>query len=411
MENTGTITWTVPGVPTPGNYLLRFGYLLPFGAKTQDMTINNGSVGQVVFDGTVGSWLQKNWTVPLQAGTNSIKIQKNWGYMNFDYIEVILPGPPAAPQIAILGGNLNIQNGDTSPAAGDGTSFGSLDIAAPAIVSTFIIENIGNAALSLTSASLGGPGSTAFGISSIPTQIPPGGTAQFTISFNPDQQQVYDATATILSNDASNSSFSFSITGLGTGLPVLTVQGYSTGGGLTPISRDSAASPSLGTVFSGTFPRGSTTHQFKLINTGSDSLILGTVQLNNPAFAVTAQPASIPAGGEGVLAITFTPPSQGDYAGSIYITGNGVAPYAFGIIGTGLARPNLSASFAFTQSGSSVNYPSLEGWIYEVQTSTDLLNWVTAPGTLPVSGTGSVVQITIPDAMSAPSRFYRLSEY
>ncbi len=411
MDNTGTITWTVPGIPAAGNYVLRFGYLIPFGSKTQDLSINNGAVSPLLFDGATGSWILKSWTVPLLAGTNSIRIQKNWGYMNFDYIEIILPGPPAAPQIAILGGVLEIQNGDTSSVPEDGTSFGSLAITAPAVVRTFTIENLGTAPLNLTGASLGGADSGAFAISNFPTQIPATGTAPFTISFDPALSQPYSATVTILSNDGTNSPFTFSISGEGTGTPVLAVQGASAGGDFTQIPRDSIASAILGTVFSGTFPRGSTNLQFKLLNTGSDSLILGTVQVDNPAFTIIAQPASIPVGGEAFLSITFSPPAQGTYDSNVQISGSSIAPYNFGIVGTGLERPSLSASFGFTDSASAVVFPSLVGWFYQVETSIDLMDWVPAPGIDPALGTGSLIQIPIPGPLSAPARFYRLSEY
>jgi hypothetical protein len=88
MENDGTLTWNAIPIATAGEYVLRIGYRLPFDAKTQYININGNRVAEVVFDGAVNAWLTKDVPVPLISGQNVIQIEKFWGYMHVDFIEI-----------------------------------------------------------------------------------------------------------------------------------------------------------------------------------------------------------------------------------------------------------------------------------------------------------------------------------
>jgi sialate O-acetylesterase len=88
MQAAGTITWIIPDVPASSNYDISIGYLLPSGEKHQNLSVNGGLAVSVVYDGPVGIWQEKVVNVALNAGTNTIAISADWGYQNFDYLDV-----------------------------------------------------------------------------------------------------------------------------------------------------------------------------------------------------------------------------------------------------------------------------------------------------------------------------------
>ncbi|HOQ04766.1 MAG TPA: CBM35 domain-containing protein [Anaerohalosphaeraceae bacterium] len=92
MTEDGTITWTVQ-VPASGTYPMTVRYNLYYGTpKTQYLRINGGPQMLLVFDDAqTQTWLTKTVEVGLSAGSNTIAIEKFWGWMYFDYIELTLP--------------------------------------------------------------------------------------------------------------------------------------------------------------------------------------------------------------------------------------------------------------------------------------------------------------------------------
>jgi hypothetical protein len=92
MTDSGTITWTITA-PSAGSYALVFGYNLYYGTpKTQYLRVNGGSSVDLVFDDAqTQTWLEKTITVSLNAGSNQIQVEKYWGWMYFDYIQLEVP--------------------------------------------------------------------------------------------------------------------------------------------------------------------------------------------------------------------------------------------------------------------------------------------------------------------------------
>lgn len=88
MENDGEINWNNITVLTTGEFTLRFGYNLPFDYKAQDLSVNSGQTNFFPFTPPTQTWSIRDTVVTLEAGNNSVKITKNWGYMWFDYLEV-----------------------------------------------------------------------------------------------------------------------------------------------------------------------------------------------------------------------------------------------------------------------------------------------------------------------------------
>jgi hypothetical protein len=89
MQQAGTITWTLPNVPTARSYEFVFRFRLSYAnPKTQFLNINRTKVTDLVFVGALNVWLEYKVAVPLVQGSNTIQIESLSGYMDLDYVEV-----------------------------------------------------------------------------------------------------------------------------------------------------------------------------------------------------------------------------------------------------------------------------------------------------------------------------------
>lgn len=73
---------------TAGLYNLTIGYRSPYGEKTQNLTINESFIQSIVFPESTTFTTFEVGEVNLNAGANTIEIESNWGYMDFDYFLV-----------------------------------------------------------------------------------------------------------------------------------------------------------------------------------------------------------------------------------------------------------------------------------------------------------------------------------
>ena len=128
---------------------------------------------------------------------------------------------PTGPEIDVQGGSppVSIVNGDITPSPADHTDFGGIKAAGTNIVyRTFSILNTGDAPLVLDPVSpvtVSSPGGD-FSLSSGPASpVAAGGSATFTVAFDPITRMTVTATVTILSNDADESPYFFLIQGEG----------------------------------------------------------------------------------------------------------------------------------------------------------------------------------------------------
>jgi hypothetical protein len=88
MQQTGTITWEIDGVPSDGSYEIAFGFRPTFGMKIQYININGQRQTEVTFDGNPGTWSEVSVTVNLAAGYNVIEMELFWGWMDLDYLSL-----------------------------------------------------------------------------------------------------------------------------------------------------------------------------------------------------------------------------------------------------------------------------------------------------------------------------------
>lgn len=93
VQSSGTISWPFIFIRTAGTYKIKFGYYLPFDFKKQYLNVNSERIEEVAFDLPVTTWLEtQEFEVQLVVGNNSIEIEKSWGYMYLDYLDIIGDG-------------------------------------------------------------------------------------------------------------------------------------------------------------------------------------------------------------------------------------------------------------------------------------------------------------------------------
>lgn len=122
-----------------------------------------------------------------------------------------------APKAEVKGNNTTIADGDTTPAAGDDTDFGSTNVNGGQVDKTYTINNTGNAALAISGITVTGDNSGDFAVATpTPTTIAAGGSATFSVRFDPTASGVRATTVSIACNDAA-APYTFKIQGTGTG--------------------------------------------------------------------------------------------------------------------------------------------------------------------------------------------------
>ena len=88
LRDSGTFSFDNVDRASWGQYLLAFRYRLPFGFKAQYLYVNGEQIAEVGFDGPLNQWLTRAVKVELPPGSSTIAIEKYWGWMHFDFIEL-----------------------------------------------------------------------------------------------------------------------------------------------------------------------------------------------------------------------------------------------------------------------------------------------------------------------------------
>ena len=96
MDGDGAVTWDNIRVDTDGEYTLKFGYQLPFDYKEQVLAVNGTVVDTIAFVTPISVWREVQTKVQLREGINSVSLRHYWGYMWFDYVEVLGTGEPVS---------------------------------------------------------------------------------------------------------------------------------------------------------------------------------------------------------------------------------------------------------------------------------------------------------------------------
>ena len=253
----------------------------------------------------------------------------------------------AAPEMDVEGNDTIVYSGDTSPDAGDHTDFGEVDTTGATVSRTFTIKNTGTVDLTFSDSpvvTIGGDHAADFALTTdATTPVTGGDQTSFTITFDPSDTGVREATISIANNDNDENPYTFSIQGTGTGPAAeMDVLGNSISIPSGDTSPDTNDQTNFGDV---NVASGSLTYTFSIQNSGSvdlnltDSPIISIGGTHAADFSLAAD-ASTPvtsAGGTTTFQITFDPSAAGTREATISIANDDSDenPYIFKIQGNG----------------------------------------------------------------------------
>jgi mRNA-degrading endonuclease HigB of HigAB toxin-antitoxin module len=244
-------------------------------------------------------------------------------------------------KIEVRGNEVVIENGDLTPSPADDTDFGDVAVRDGFMVRTFTIRNRGESPLDITDVNVAAD-HAGFMVTVGPAPVvPPDETTTFQIAFDPTLPGVVNGLVTIVNADPDTGSYTFAITGTGSGpgtAPEIEVSGNDvaiTDGDTTPEAPDQ-------TDFGGTMLHaGYVPHTFAIYNSGDADLVLGPVTITGPAaadFAVLSPPDSpLPPGVGTTWVIAFTPRAEGMRQATVSFTNSDAdeSPFDFAVQGIG----------------------------------------------------------------------------
>ncbi|GAB4154555.1 MAG: hypothetical protein Tsb0033_02680 [Winogradskyella sp.] len=193
-------------------------------SDTITLTASDGStvIDTVTYDSSDGGNTDSLHVIDT-ALDNSVTSSNYWEVINGGSPGVnslISPCTPIGPEINVEGTTANfpdIANGDTTPVAFDGTDFGDVPVFGTS-TNTFRIENFGGTQnLTITSVTVLSGDVGDFSISALPSSpiapADPNGFSNFDIEFSPTTIGVKTAVIQIISNDADENPYTFTVEG------------------------------------------------------------------------------------------------------------------------------------------------------------------------------------------------------
>jgi Abnormal spindle-like microcephaly-assoc'd, ASPM-SPD-2-Hydin/Protein of unknown function (DUF1573) len=257
-----------------------------------------------------------------------------------------ITGVGKAPEITMSGSNdgadpyTAIADGDTTPSTATGTDFGSVAVGNQRD-RFFRVKNDGNDGLNYVVPTLTGPDASQFNIrslSSVDTIIGEGNSRNFEIRFEPTSAGTKTATFRMESNDADESPYTFSLTGVATVAPDIRVRGID-GLGLPFDINDGDLTPDQAVTDFGNVRLGAISRRtYRIHNDGTSVLNITSITSSAASFTFSSVPASVPAGGSADFFITFTPVLRSTITPTITVNSNDPDsgnPYTFAVSGTG----------------------------------------------------------------------------
>jgi hypothetical protein len=248
--------------------------------------------------------------------------------------EFTLHVTPPSPDIQVLGNGQSIADGDTTPAPGTGTDFGSIAVNGGIASHLFTIENRGSAPLTLGAVTV--LGSNQFTVTQAPAgTVSPGGSTTMVVSFNPSSSGLKTATISIASNDGDEDPYTFVVQGTGildTGAEIAVL-----GNGYAINDSDTSPWAGDGSDYGNLTSGQSVTHVFTIENQGSEPLILGQITVaGGSGFTVTQQPQAVVDPGQSTtFALRFNPTTPGAQTATVSIASNDIDedPFTFQVQG------------------------------------------------------------------------------
>ena len=210
-------------------------------------------------------------------------------------------------------------------------TFASQNVGTTSAAQSVTLNNTGSAALSITSIAVTGTNAGDFAqTNTCGASVAAGGNCSISVTFTPTAAGSRGASVTITDN-AAGSPHTVTLSGTGAGVPIVSLSS----GSLT------YASQNVGTT--------SAAQSVTLNNTGSAALTITSIAVTgtNPGdFAQTNTcGASVAAGGNCSISVTFTPTAAGSRGASVTITDSAAgSPHTVTLSGTGAGVPIVSLS-------------------------------------------------------------------
>ena len=121
-----------------------------------------------------------------------------------------------APEANMQGNSVNIIDGSTTTSMTNNTNFGQQNIDGGITTKTFVIQNLGSAALTIGTVTLGGTNAADFSIVTSPAaSVAPGSSTTIVLKFDPSAIGPKTATISIVTNDSDENPYNFSLSGTG----------------------------------------------------------------------------------------------------------------------------------------------------------------------------------------------------
>lgn len=267
------------------------------------------------------------------------------------------PGPVEVTGLWIPEMAIHAPGGQRLSSGGTPTSFGNVNRGSNQSL-TFTLKNAGLSALTGITPSFFGGNASDFSLTLAPfEEVSPEGTTTFTVRFTPTGNGARATTLRIASNDPDEGTFNIPLSGIGVGVPEITVLNGAA-------NLNDGGSASYGSVNRGL----NKIVSFTIKNTGTLNLTGIAASLSGGAvsdYAITTAPASsLAPNASTTVSVRFTPTAAGTRATTLRIASNDADenPFDIQLSGTGVNVPEISitqGATPLTDAASSVAFGSL----------------------------------------------------
>lgn len=367
------------------------------GAEAAQFTVDQSGTDNVLDPGETTEFTV-TFSPSAPTGTKSAQLQIASNDPNTPIFILNLSGtanPEPAPDIQVKRGSTTLTSGSSVH------TFTSVQENTSGTAVSFTINNIGDAALNLSTITLTGTNADQYSLdtSGMSSTVAASGSTTFSITFSPTSSGTKTATITIPSDDAGTPNFTFGLSGTGNPTPVPEINVQRVTGSVN--IADGSGSFDFGSQVENV---AGSAIQFRIQNLGTASLSLSGTPVvditgtNADQFEVTVQPSStsVASSGNTTFSVRFVPTSTGAKTASISIANDDSDenPYNFTITGTGTPTPvpEINLKQASTNIASSGTYSGIgDTRIGTTSATTTFTIENTGTATLNLSGSPRVV--------------------
>ena len=174
---------------------------------------NDASSWSDVYSTTTGDGAVDDLTLATPAWGRYVRMlgtQRATPY-GYSLYELEVYGGAAGPEVTVLGNEVSIAAGDTSPSASDGTDFGSVAQGNPALSRTFTVRNDGGSALTLGAVTVPAGFTLTEGL---PGSLAPGASDTFTVQLETATVGTKGGEVSFATDDSDENPFTFQIAGV-----------------------------------------------------------------------------------------------------------------------------------------------------------------------------------------------------